>query len=70
MTYDLSELEQLGDEYEQLTERLKQVRAGLRAGVAAAHDAGVQQVAIIKASHYTREAVRTIIREHQAEQER
>lgn len=62
VTYDLSTLDKLGEEYEQIQTRLKDLRADLHREVLAAHNAGVQQVQIVKASRYTREAVRTIIR--------
>ena len=60
MTYNLRKLEKMGAEYEQLTSRLKELRAALRAEVIAAHTAGVPQIQIVKASRYTREAVRTM----------
>jgi hypothetical protein len=60
--YDIKDLEKAGAEYEKLQARLKDVRARLRQGVLQAHAAGHKQVDIIKASRYTRDAVRLIIR--------
>lgn len=62
MDYDLRELEKVGTEYERLQARLKDVRARLHEGVLKANAAGYRQTDIVKASRYTRDAVRVIIK--------
>ena len=60
MDYDLQDVEKLGADIERQALKLKEMRARMREKVLAASTAGVPQVAIVKASRYTREAVRLI----------
>lgn len=62
MDYDIRELREAGAEYEEIQARLKDVRARLHEGVLKAHAAGCRQTDIVKASRYTRDAVRVIIK--------
>ena len=61
MDFDIKELEKAGVEYERLQARLKDVRERLHDGVLKAHAAGYRQTDIVKASRYTRDAVRLIV---------
>ncbi len=57
MTYDLSKLERLGWRVEKLRTELQELMPQIRMEVVAAIDAGVRQVDIARAAHYTRDAI-------------
>ena len=57
MSYDLTNLERLGRRVERLRTELAELLPQVRAEIAAATAAGVRQVDVAKAAHYTRDAV-------------
>jgi hypothetical protein len=59
-TYDTTNLTQLGRKLQRLRAELDAVRSPLAEEIRAAHAGGVPQVEIVKATGYTRDAVRQI----------
>ena len=58
MGYDTTRLAQLGKRHQKLREEAEAVRVQLAAEILAAVDADVRQVDIVKATGYTRDAIR------------
>lgn len=57
MAYDLTNLERLGRRAERLRRELDELLPQIRTEVRVALDAGVRQVDVARAAHYTRDAI-------------
>lgn len=62
MTYDATRLRQLGKRMQRLRDDTEALRPDLHAEILAALAAGVRQVDIVKATGYTRDAIRQLAR--------
>jgi hypothetical protein len=60
VTFDPNRLAQLGRRHQRLRAELEALRPELAAEIRLAHEAGVAQVDIVKATGYTRDQVRQI----------
>ncbi len=60
MTYDRTRLDQLGKKMQRLRAELEALRPDLADEIRTAHEAGLPQVEIVKATGYTRDQVRQI----------
>lgn len=60
MTYDPQRLHQLGRRLQKLRADLDAIRPEVAAEIRAAHEAGMPQVEIVRATGYTRDQVRQI----------
>lgn len=60
MEYDRTRLDQLGKRHQKLRADLEELRPRLADHIRGAHDAGMSQVDIAKATGYTRDQIRQI----------